>query len=317
MVRGESAVTRIDEGVFAGKVAVVTGGANGIGRTMAERFAAAGMRVVLADVEPGPLAGAEQALAGTGAEVLAVVTDVSDAASVDALVRATTERFGTAHVVCSNAGVGGLSNFTWELPLGAWQWALGVNLMGAIHMTRTFGPILVEQDEGHMVFTASVAALAGGTSSAAYTASKHGVVGLAEQLRAELAHVGSRVRVSVLCPGRVETDIVNSLRNWPASFGPLPKARNADQAGALPIPPVMQEMFAAPMDVALVGDLVMEMLRGGQFWVLTHPDVAGALAGLRVAELAEALCPPGSSWPGVAEPQAGPPVAATSRTERG
>jgi NAD(P)-dependent dehydrogenase (short-subunit alcohol dehydrogenase family) len=142
-----------------GRVAVVTGAASGIGRALAERFAAEGMKVVLADVEPGALADAAHALARAGAETLAVETDVSRAEQVEALARRTLDAFGAVHVVCNNAGVfaGGPC---WEAPLADYEWLLGVNVWGVIHGIRSFVPILLEQgDEGHVVNTASMAAV--------------------------------------------------------------------------------------------------------------------------------------------------------------
>src|SRR5579885_2688083 len=158
---------------FRDRVAVVTGAASGIGRALAERFAAAGMKVVLADVEQGALASAERALASGGARVLAVPTDVSKASDVEALAQRTLEAFGAVHVVCNNAGVsvGGLA---WEVTLADWEWILGVNLWGVIHGIRTFVPILLRQgEEGHVVNTASMAGLVSGPGLAPYNVTKH------------------------------------------------------------------------------------------------------------------------------------------------
>jgi len=143
---------------LAGRVAVVTGAASGIGRALAATLANERMKVVMADVEPGALAAAARDLAGRGAEVLAVETDVTRQDQVDALAKRALDAFGAVHVVCNNAGVfaGGLS---WSQPLEDYRWVLGVNMWGVIHGIRTFVPILLEQDEGHVVNTASMAAL--------------------------------------------------------------------------------------------------------------------------------------------------------------
>ncbi len=201
-----------------GKVAVVTGAASGIGRAMADRWATEGMKVVLADVEEGPLDAARDELDAGGADVLAVRTDVSDAAQVDALAAATLEHFGAVHLVCNNAGVGG-GGPIWEAELEDWKWVLGVNLWGVVHGIRAFVPHLVEQDEGHVVNTASIAGFAYAPMMGPYNASKAAVVAISETLKAELGLHGSKVGVSVLCPGWVNTRIMDSDRNRPG--GPV------------------------------------------------------------------------------------------------
>src|SRR5438067_2268497 len=200
-----------------GKVAVVTGGASGIGNGMATRFAEEGMKVVLADVEEGPLADAEKKLTDAGATVLAVPTDVSKGDQMDALAAKTFETFGTAHVVCNNAGVA-TGGPMWQLTEADWQWVLGVNLWGVIHGVRVFAGRLVEQGEGHIVNTASIAGLTSAPLMGPYDVSKHGVVTLSETLASELALHGSPVKVSVLCPGWVNTRIHEADRNRPSEL---------------------------------------------------------------------------------------------------
>jgi NADP-dependent 3-hydroxy acid dehydrogenase YdfG len=166
-----------------GKVAVVTGAASGIGRATAERFLAEGMSVVLADVEAAALRAAAGELGAAG-DVEAVVTDVSDPAAVEALAGKAVARFGTVHVVGNNAGVGGHLRRLWETPLEDFGWVVDVNLWGVIHGIRTFVPILVEQGEGHVVNTASLAAWSGAPTLGSYGATKHAVLALSESLRA-------------------------------------------------------------------------------------------------------------------------------------
>ena len=210
---------------FAGKVAVVTGGASGIGLGLARRFGAEGMRVVIGDIEEGPLAAAVAELSDAGVEVEGVVTDVSDAAQVQALADAAVARFGGVHVVCLNAGVGS-GGLSWETTTDTWEWVLGVNLWGVINGIRSFVPLLMQQDAGHIVNTASVAGLVAGPFMGPYNASKHAVVALSETLLHELAMSAGHVHVSVLCPGWVNTRIGESGRNRPGaaeSGAPTPR----------------------------------------------------------------------------------------------
>ena len=195
-----------------GKVAVVTGGASGIGRGMAEVFGATGMKLVIADVDEARAAETARALEATGVEVVSVRTDVANQAEVDALARRALDAFGAVHVVCNNAGVayGGLP--TWESTLDDWKWVVGVNLMGVVHGVRTFTPILIEQGEGHIVNTASIAGLITSAGNALYGVTKHGVVALSEALFNELAALASNVHVSV-CVQASSTPSSSALRS--------------------------------------------------------------------------------------------------------
>jgi NAD(P)-dependent dehydrogenase (short-subunit alcohol dehydrogenase family) len=250
------------------RVAVVTGGASGIGRGMAARFAAEGMRLVLADVEPEPLDRAVAELRQGGASVLAVNCDVSRPESVEALAERAYDHFGAVHVLCNNAGVaGGGGLATWESSLDDWGWVLGVNLMGVVHGIRSFVPrMLAEGSEGHVVNTASMAGLIPG--GGIYGVSKHGVVSLSESLWNELALRGARLKVSVLCPGWVNTRIIQSERNRPEAPreapGPLsPLFETMRKA--------VEQLVANGLDPAEVGRIVVEAIREERFYVLTHP----------------------------------------------
>jgi len=205
--------------VAPGRVAVVTGAASGIGLALSRRYAAEGMSVVLADMEGPALEAAAAELSGRGARVRAVVTDVSDADQVDALRDAALAAFGAVHVVCNNAGVGGPHGPLWEISRGDVEWVLGVNTGGVLNGIRSFVPVLLEQDAGHVVNTASIFGVFAGTLGI-YGPSKHTVVALSEALHLQLREVGARVGVSVLCPGAVATRIATSARNRPASAGP-------------------------------------------------------------------------------------------------
>lgn len=197
-----------------GRVGVVTGAASGIGKAMAKVLAEAGVKVMLADVEEGALKEAVDELAEF--EVAGHVTDVADAASVQALADATVERFGAAHILCNNAGVSGLVQQSWAAPIEDWNWVLGVNVMGVVNGIRSFLPILLQQDEGHIVNTGSAACFEALPGMAAYGASKHALLGLSEALYREMKAIDARVGVSVLIPaGTVNTNIMRSDRNFP------------------------------------------------------------------------------------------------------
>lgn len=268
-----------------GKVAVITGGASGIGRALAERAASLGMHVVIADIEEEPLRVTEKSLAEGGADVLGVPTDVSDASSVQALADATVKKFGTAHLVCNNAGVAGTGDLSWVMPPSTWEWMFAVNVWGVINGLRAFVPILVEQDEGHVVNTTSISGLLGGLGSAPYTSSKYAVVGMTESLRAELATSGSRVKTSVLCPGRIETNITHADRNWPERLGPKPKPRDTDKLGVHEVPEVMRAMFDTPMSPGVVAELVLDAVAAERFWVITHPAEVKAMLELKMNDI--------------------------------
>jgi NAD(P)-dependent dehydrogenase (short-subunit alcohol dehydrogenase family) len=257
-----------------GRVAVVTGGASGIGLALGRRFGEEGMRVVLADVEAPALERAAGELAGAGIEALPVVCDVRSPESVAALADAALARFGKVHVVCNNAGVGsGSQGPMWEHDVNDWAWALGVNVMGVVHGIRTFVPILLRQGEdGHVVNTSSgnggIAPLAG---TPIYAASKSAVTVISECLYAQLAAAGARVKVSVLYPGPnwMRTGIFASERNRPAE---LAQARPST-APRPTFEALREQMRAAgipfeetPLEV--VAESVVLGIREERFWIL-------------------------------------------------
>ena len=256
-----------------GRVAVVTGAASGIGRGMAESFAAAGMKVVLADVDAERLAEFARELEKSGAEALPVKTDVSRQDQVDELARRALDAFGAVHVVCNNAGVAHGGVPTWQSTLHDWEWIVGVNLMGVVHGVRTFTPLLLEQGEGHIVNTASMAGLISGAGNALYGVTKHAVVALSEALFNEHAAQGqARVRVSVLCPGWINTQILqSSQRNQPEAVRHhLPQDRTSPEAEIRR--KLVESMLASGLDPRRVGDLVLDAIRAEKFWILTHPQ---------------------------------------------
>jgi len=256
-------------------VVLVTGSTSGIGLATAHQFAASGMNLVLGDIEQGPLNDAEQDLRGFGARVIAVQCDVSSEEDVEALRDAALAEFGAAHVIFNNAGVvGGPALGT---PKSVWDWVMAVNVDGVINGVNAFAPLLLEQNEGHIVNTASLSGLMGVPGTGAYCASKFAVVGISESIFHELALRGSDVGVSVLCPGFVKTRIFESERNMPrelASFNEDPAMKAAHQVG--------ESVVKAGIDAALVARAVDEAVRSKRFWILPHERVALRSTELRL-----------------------------------
>jgi NAD(P)-dependent dehydrogenase (short-subunit alcohol dehydrogenase family) len=203
---------------FQGRVAVVTGGASGIGFALAKRAAEEGMSVVLSDIETGALEAAAGNLRDRGFDVRSHRTDVSDAASVESLASMAFSEYGAVHLLCNNAGVYNRPLPSWEHSISDWRWVLNVNLWGVIHGIRAFVPrMLASGEEGHIVNTASMAGLVtGGIGTAVYDASKHAVLSLSESLYKDLVTRRTKVSASVLCPGAVSTNIFTAERNRPA-----------------------------------------------------------------------------------------------------
>ncbi|MDP2639974.1 MAG: SDR family oxidoreductase [Betaproteobacteria bacterium] len=255
---------------FQGKVAVITGGASGLGRAMADRFAREGMHIVLADVEPDALARAEAEMKAAGAKVIGVRTDVSKAAEVEALAQKTLAAFGGVHLLANNAGVaeGGK---VWDNTVADWEWVLGVNMWGVIHGVRVFTPIMLKQgSEGHIVNTASVAGLISPPGMGIYCVSKHAVVALTECLHHDLAQQTDKVKCSVLCPAYVPTGIADSGRNRPAELSETRHKTAADLALDASLKKAVQSGKLSAADVA---QKVFEAVREGRFYILTHPKI--------------------------------------------
>lgn len=255
---------------FAGKTAFITGGASGIGFGMAKALARKGVKLMLADIEAGPLDEAVSTLRGQGigADAEGIVLDVADGAAVAEAAARTVSRFGGVHIVCNNAGVGGGGVFG-EMPRAVWDWVVNVNLHGVFNGISAFVPILKQQGQGgHIVNTASIAGLMG-SAGGAYAATKFAVVGLSQVLRDELKPFG--IGVSVLCPGFVATRIMDSSRNAGAAGAFM---GTIDQA-----PPEMQARFAAMrqaiatgLDPEAVGGRVIECIERDVFYAITHPS---------------------------------------------
>jgi NAD(P)-dependent dehydrogenase (short-subunit alcohol dehydrogenase family) len=269
-----------------GKVAVVTGGASGIGRAMADRFAAEGMKVVVADVEDAALGATERELRERKAEVLAVKTDVSSAEQVQALADATIHRFGKAHVLCNNAGVS-VGGPMWEHTLADWEWVLGVNLWGVIHGIRTFVPLMLRQAEpAHVVSTASLAGLTSNPFLGVYNVTKHAVVTMSETLVQELRTIGAPIGVSVLCPGFVSTNIADSGRNRPPAL-----AEGADRIRPPEFEQLIRQAIAAGLPASEVAALVLAAIREDRFYVLPHPELTKTRVRARMEDIIEGRTP--------------------------
>ena len=262
----------VGDGAFEGKVAVITGAASGLGRGIADRFAAAGCRLVLADVEEAALAQATAELADAGAEATAVPTDVSDAASMDGLAAAVLERHGHVDLLFNNAGVG-VQKPTAEMTTRDWEWVLGVNLWGVIHGLRVFLPHMLARDAGHIINTASSAGHVVVPHLAAYNASKHAVVAISETVRAELRQRHSAVTVTAFCPGVVRTRITSSARNRPESLRnpgeDLPERDSWDEKMAEGRQEALEARFGRAKSPAEAADILHDGLLEGRFYVWT------------------------------------------------
>ena len=250
------------------KVAVVTGAASGIGRALAERFLGEGMKVVLADVEEPALEAAVRKLRALSSGVLGVPTDVTRGPDLEALAAATLDEFGAVHVLCNNAGVfvGGTS---WECTPQEYEWVLGVNTWGVIHGVRTFAPILLDQGvEGHIVNTASMAALTAMPFASIYHMSKHAVLAYSECLYHELVMKGGKVGVSVLCPELVDTQIARSERNRPHDLQAAEAAMSSPDREL--VEKAISEGTSTGLPPAAMADRVVDAIHAKRFYILAE-----------------------------------------------
>ena len=272
---------------FKDKVAVITGAASGIGHGIARRCAQEGMKVVLADIEEKALTQTEKEMKDVGASVLAVLTDVSKASDVEVLGQKTLDAFGAVHLLCNNAGVGTGATI-WESTLVDWEWVLGVNLWGVIHGVRVFVPIMLEQDtECHIVNTASGAGLISSPHIGTYKVTKHGIVTLSETLYQELALRGAKIRVSVLCPMWVNTQLMEAEQNRPAELrnDPAEEMRIRTSPGYEEAEKLVRQAVQAGISCQQVADCVFNAIREEKFYILTDPELVKPAVQMRMEDI--------------------------------
>jgi NAD(P)-dependent dehydrogenase (short-subunit alcohol dehydrogenase family) len=246
------------------KVAVVTGAASGIGLGMAREFGHEGMRVVLSDVSEGSLVKAVTELQADGIECFGQVTDVRNAAAIEALARAAVSTYGHVQVICNNAGVVPFGR-QWELSEHDWAWAIDVCLWGVINSVRAFVPrMLASAEPCHVVNTASMGGLLSAPFVGPYATAKHAVVGLSKSLRLELG--GTNVGVTLLCPGNVRTNLARTMRQH---HDGQPRAGSTDLDDFLNLLEAGTQDQNA-MEAAEVGKLVVQAIKTNQFWLLPN-----------------------------------------------
>lgn len=265
---------------FHGKVAVITGGASGLGREFALRAHHLGMKLVLADVQADALEQTGKELRAAGADLVTQLCDVRKGEQVQALADAAMAAFGAAHLLFNNAGVGS-GGLIWENSEADWEWVLGVNLWGVIHGVRVFTPLMLASAkadpsfQGHIVNTASMAGLLNAPTMGVYNVSKHAVVSLSETLYHDLQLVEAPIGASVLCPYFVPTGISQSHRNRPEDVR-MTAGPTASQMAAQAM--TVKAVESGKVSAADVARLTFEAIAAGQFYIYSHPGALGNVA---------------------------------------
>lgn len=268
-----------------GKTAVITGAASGIGLAMAHRFGSLGMQLMLADIETGALADAQQGLNAAGYETESFELDVRDFDQIQALEAASRERFGNVHVLCNNAGVGAGGPVAGTDDIERWKWTIDINLWGVIYGCKVFLPAMIEHGEpAHVVNTASMAGHVASAFMGAYNVSKFGVVALSETLSREMQLAATNVGVSVLCPAFVQTGIGDSARNMPDELQVEPTAES------LAMKEIVDAMIAGGIQADEVAAAVSDAVINNKFWILTHPETHDAIS-TRAADIVNNVTP--------------------------
>ncbi len=256
-----------------GKVAVITGGGGGIGKAMAEIFAAHGMKIVLSDINPETLEVSVASLKKAGHDAIGVQADVSDPASVDALANRSYESYGAVHILCNNAGVIDAPAPMWDYTVKDWQWMFGVNFWGLINGIHSFVPRMIAQDtDGHIVNTASIDGFTygSGPAGAIYGASKHAAVNATESLYMQLVESGSKLGASILCPGAVNTDFIDAAKSSrPDAMQNVDGWSEKRERQVLELKTLLQ----GGLSPEYVAEQVLEAIRNDQFYILPSPDL--------------------------------------------
>jgi len=258
---------------FKDKVAVVTGAASGIGQGLAERCAKEGMKVVISDVDEKRLRRLERKLNREGVPVLSVLADVSKASEVDDLAKKTLETFGEVHLLFNNAGIA-IPNLAWEYDLKEWEQVLGVNLWGVLHGIHTFIPIMLKQgNECHIVNTSSIeGVISNRVGGATYGVCKHALLHLTERLALELEENGPNIKVSVLCPGFVKTNIFLSALNR-ITEDRRKEILNPEEGSEERAELIKELMESSPMLLPdEVADIVFQAIKKEKLYIFTHKD---------------------------------------------
>ena len=260
---------------FEGRVAVITGGASGIGLGMARAFAGAGMKLVIGDLDDLALAAVDDELTRAGAKVVTRRCDVSQLSDIEALADQAVDTFGGVHVLCNNAGIG-IPTPTHKLKLDDWKWIIDVDLWGPIYGVHVFLPLIEEQGEGHINATSSMAGLIAGNMMGAYNVAKHGVVALMATLERDLRGRNSPITASVLCPGPINTNISRHS----VAFRPSQTKHKEDGATTGRVASNIQAILDKGMDPDEVGRMVLEAIGSDRFWILTHPRWTKAIQNM-------------------------------------
>ena len=274
---------------FAGKVVVVIGCATGLGRAMAEGFAREGAQLVVADIDAATLDITLQKVIGHGAQAIAVTTDVLKKADLDNLAAKTIAQFGRVDLVCSNAGVNEYVSPAWEKTPADWEWVMGVNLYGLVHAVNAFIPIMIAQGAGHFVSTASNSSLLSASGVAVYVASKKACLGYCEALQYDLLQANYPVKISVILPNKMASDMPNSARNRPAALaGRIPNEQQIavmsayladgghtpDEASAIALDGIAEQRFYI-LTMPIDGDHTVEWAHSVQDGHLYQQRIAG------------------------------------------
>jgi NAD(P)-dependent dehydrogenase (short-subunit alcohol dehydrogenase family) len=261
---------------FAGKTAIISGGAGGIGLALAEEFGQLGMQIVIADIDQKELAMAEQKLRDANIQVLACPLDVTNYQQWENTVAATEAKFGNIHMLVNNAGVGGIPGSVDKTKIETWKWVLDVNVMGVVNGTQATAPSMKRNGQGCWIINvASMAGMNGVPFSGAYAASKAAVVSMSESWAVELKK--HNIAVSALCPAFVQTRIHESLRNLQPQYqGVKDQAATLVKSGSTVNK--AKALVESGIPTSVLAKRVVEALQSGQTYIFTHPNFRSSVA---------------------------------------